>query len=123
MSQVHNKFKVFSGKLAQDKSIGSLANEIETFVRESKIAPKSIGAEYLEKAGRLLVTLGYRDDQTPETVKINCVPIGKIDSGADFSKIENAMMQAAADQKNIICHELFITDDDEFFMVFMSQQE
>jgi hypothetical protein len=121
MNQVHDKFKVFTGGLSEDGTISRLAGEVEKFVSESKITPKSIGAEYLEKAGRLILTLGYRDDEQPTPIKINCVPIGKVDISADFSNIESAMMKAAASQRNIICHELFITDNGDFFMVFMIQ--
>lgn len=60
--QVHGKFKVFAGPLHADDTISPLAEEVSRFVRESRAAAKSIGVEYLESAGRLIITLGYRDD-------------------------------------------------------------
>ena len=48
--QVHDKFKIFSGELASDGTIGKLADEVAAFAKKSKIAPKSIGVAYLEPA-------------------------------------------------------------------------
>jgi hypothetical protein len=121
--QVHSKFRVFAGRLQQDKTIGPLAAEIEAFVRNTQIAPKSIGVEYLESAQRLIITLGYRDDEPGYAVKINCVSLGRIDSFAsDFSALEAAMSQASQTQSNIICHELYVTEDHDLLMIFMTHQ-
>ena len=121
--QVHSKFKVFAGQLQADKTIGPLAGEIENFVRTSNIAPKSIGVEYIESAQRLIITLGYRDDEAGYPIKINCVSLGKIDSmGNDFSALEEAMSQASQTQNNIICHELYVTEDQDLLMIFMTHQ-
>lgn len=121
--QVHSKFKVFAGNLQPDKTIGPLADEVARFVADSKIAPKSIGVEYLESARRLIITLGYRDDEPGYPVKINCVSLGKIDSMAgDFSALEEAMMNASRGQSNIICHELYVTEDHDLLMIFMTHQ-
>ncbi|MEW6212457.1 MAG: hypothetical protein AB1631_29295 [Acidobacteriota bacterium] len=121
--QVHSKFKVFAGQLQQDKTIGPLADEIERFVSSTAIAPKSIGVEYLESAQRLIITLGYRDDEPGYGVKINCVSLGKIDSFAsDFSALESAMAGASQTQRNIICHELYVTEDHDLLMIFMTHQ-
>src|SRR5262245_4264295 len=120
-SQVHGKFKVFAGALDPDKSIGSLADDVAAFVREKKVAAKSIGIEYLESAGKLIVTLGYRDDEPAYPISLKCVSLGHVDTLAgDFAALENAMMQASQKQKNIICHELYVTEDREFLMVFMT---
>lgn len=123
MSQIHNRFKVFAGDPAEDHGIGNLGNQIEQFVEASKIAPKSIGVEYLEHSKRLIMTLGYADDQPAVLVRIACVNLGKVNTtDSDFSALEQAMMQEAEHQQNVICHELYITDEDEFFMVFMCQK-
>ena len=61
-TQVHDKFKIFTGKPAKDKTIGKLADEVAAFAKKSKVAAKGIGVEYLESGGQLLITLGYRDD-------------------------------------------------------------
>lgn len=121
MNQVHTKFKIFRGQLPVNKSIANLKAEIETFVRDNQITPKSIGVEYLENTQQLIMTLGYREDQPPYTVTIESIYIGRLENEVDISAIEQLMMQAADKERNIICHELYITDNQEFFMVFMLQ--
>lgn len=123
MSQVHNKFKVFAGDPAADHGIGNLGSQIEKFVEDAKIAPKSIGVEYLEHSKRLIMTLGYADDQPAISVRIACVNLGKVNTTSDdFAALEQSMMAEAERQEHVICHELYITDEDEFFMVFMCQK-
>ncbi len=122
-NQVHNKFKVFAGELAADNSIGALADEVAAFAGEAKIAAKSIGVEYLEAVKRLVITLGYRDDEEAYPIKLNCVPLGKIDAvSEDFSALETAMTDASSSFNNIICHELYVTGEGDFLMVFMTHQ-
>jgi hypothetical protein len=122
-NQVHNKFKVFAGELAADHSIGGLADEVAAFADEAKIAAKSIGVEFLESAKRLVITLGYRDDEEAYPIKLNCVSLGKIDAlSGDFSALEKAMTDASSKFNNIICHELYVTGGSDFLMVFMTHQ-
>ncbi len=123
LQQVHNKFKIFTGPLAADKTIGPLAAEISTFVAEHKVAAKSIGVEYLESAKKLIITLGYREGDEAYGVKVSTVSLGKIgglESG-DVTRLEAAMTAACQRIDNIICHELYITDDGDFLVVFMSR--
>ncbi|SRR5258708_1205349 len=119
--QVHQKFKVFVAELAPDNSIGALADEVAGFARNAKIAAKSIGVEYLESAKLLLITLGYRDDEPYYPIQLHCVSLGKIDAkGHDFIALEQAMGEAAEKYPNIICHELYLTAEQDFLMVFMT---
>lgn len=122
--QVHGKFKVFAGPLHEDNTIGPLAADISQFVSESNVAAKSIGVEYLESADRLIITLGYRDDEPGYPVKVSSVSLGKIDAlGDDFAQLEGEMQKAGAQFPNIICHELYITDEHDFMMIFMTHEE
>ncbi|MBX7219235.1 MAG: hypothetical protein K1Y36_04760 [Blastocatellia bacterium] len=120
--QVHGKFKVFAGKLEADRTIGPLAGEIAKFAADAKIAAKSIGVEYLESAQRLIITIGYRDDEPGYPVAVHCTSLGTVTDvdTNDFSKLEQAMADAAAQIHNIICHELYVTEDHEFLMVFLT---
>ena len=124
LQQVHNKFKIFTGALAADKTIGALADQITSFVAEHKVAAKSIGVEYLESAKKLIISLGYREgDAEAYGVKVVTVSLGKIggiESG-DVSRLEAAMTDACQKIENIICHELYITEDGDFLVVFMSR--
>jgi len=122
-SQVHNKFKIFAGELDADKQLGKLAEEVAAFARRQKIAAKSIGVEYLESAKRLIITLGYRDDEDSYQIKLYAVSLGKLNvTSTDFSALEQAMAAASARLNNIICHELYVTDDNDFLMVFMTHE-
>jgi hypothetical protein len=122
--QVHHKFKVFAGALQPDNSLGSLADEISRFVSSSNIAAKSIGVEYLEAADSLILSLGYRDDEEGYPVKLSSVSLGKVDTAAgDFEALERKMSEASAGLSNIICHELYVTDEHEMLMVFMTHEK
>ncbi len=126
LKQIHNKFKIFTGALAADKTIGALADQITSFAAEHKIAAKSIGVEYLESAKKLIITLGYREagaDVETYGIKVNTVSLGKINGleSGDVSRLEAAMTDACEKIDNIICHELYITDDGDFLVVFMSR--
>jgi hypothetical protein len=122
-AQVHDKFKVFTGKPAPDKTIGALADDVAAFAKKAGIAAKSIGVEYLESAGRLLITLGYRDDEAHYPIKLHAIPLGKIDAMAtDFTDLEKKLAEASGRYRNIICHELYVTGDRDFVMVLMTHE-
>ena len=121
--QVHGKFKVFAGPLGEDNTIGALAEEVARFVRESGAAAKSIGVEYLESADRLVVTLGYRDDEEGYPVRLSSVSLGRAEAvGSDFADLERRMADASAQFHNIICHELYVTEEHDFMMIFMTHE-
>ena len=123
LAQVHNKFKIFTGALAADKTIGPLAEQISAFVAERKIAAKSIGVEYLESAKKLIITLGYSENEDTYPVKVSTVSLGKIGGleTGDVSRLEAAMSDACTAFDGIICHELYITDEGDFLVVFLSR--
>lgn len=121
-NQTHGKFKVFAGKLDANNGLGELADQVSSFAAENKIAAKSIGVEYLESAESLIITLGYRDDEESYPIKLETVSLGKVDIGSDFSALEQKMSEASQTVNNIICHELFVTEDKDFLMVFMTHQ-
>jgi hypothetical protein len=122
-SQTHGKFKVFAGKLGADNNLGELADQVSTFASANRIAAKSIGVEYLESAESLIITLGYRDDEEHYPIRLETVSLGQMSElGQDFSALEQKMSEASRSVENIICHELFVTDDKDFLMVFMTHQ-
>ena len=120
-AQVHDKFKVFVGELTPDNSLGKLADAVAAF--GAKVAAKSIGVEFVESANKVVITLGYRDDEKPYPIRLHTVPLGKIDlMASDFSKLEKAMADASGKVQNIICHELFLTTNKDFFLVLMTHE-
>ena len=121
--QAHEKFKVFVGSLDPDKSLGKLAREVAAFAGSAKIAAKSIGVEYLESLKKVVITLGYRDDEAGYPIELHSVPLGKIHvQGDDFSALESAMAAAGKKYPNIICHELYVTGEQDFVLVLMTHK-
>jgi hypothetical protein len=122
-TQAHGRFKAFTGTLQADRSLGALGDQIAAWAGEAKAAPKSIGVEYLEASKRLVLTVGYRDDEPGYPVKLTSVSLGRISKldAEDLAGLESKMEGAAARLSDVICHELFITEDDEFLMVFMTR--
>lgn len=122
-NQEHDKFKVFAGKLDDNNNLGELANQVSAFAADNKIAAKSIGVEYLESAESVIITLGYRNDEEHYPIKLETVNLGKITNvGQDFSALEQKMSEVSQKFSQIICHELFVTEDKDFLMVFMTHQ-
>jgi hypothetical protein len=67
--------------------------------------------------------LGYRDDEDYYPIKLETVNLGKMsDIGGDFSALEAKMSEAGASVNQVICHELYVTEDKDFLMVFMTHQ-
>ncbi|MFO0759165.1 MAG: hypothetical protein U0359_21915 [Byssovorax sp.] len=121
-AQIHNKFKIFTGSPAADDTLGPLAAEVAAFVREHKVSAKSIGVEYLESSKKLVLSLGYRNDGDYHPVKLTTAKVGNIGElgNADTTRLEEAMAKASAAVTDIICHELYITDEGDLLMVLMS---
>lgn len=116
-SQLHTKFKIFTGEL-NGTALGAVGAEIESFAKG--VAAKSIGVEYLESERRLVISLGYRDDEAAYGIKLHVESLGTWD-GKQTTVLESAMSQATARLSNILCHELFVTEKGEFCMVVMTQ--
>jgi hypothetical protein len=120
-AQIHHRFKVFTGDAGADGGLASLAPEVERFVQDRGVAAKSIGVEFLESARKLVLTLGYRDDEPGYAVRLTSRSVGKVDAMEDLSGLEARMAEAAGDLHGVLCHELFVTDEGEFVMVFMAR--
>jgi hypothetical protein len=124
-TQVHSKFKLFAGSLGPGGALGKLGTDIEEFAKKSKAASKSIGVEYLEHEKRVVISLGYRDDEASYPIKLVSVSLGKLESleGDELARLEKKMTAAAAKVPGIICHELLVTEEREFVMVLLTHPE
>ncbi len=121
--QVHDRFKVFMGPLALDRTLGPLADEVAAFAAREGVAAKSIGVEFLEGLGQVVVSLGYSTSEAPYPIRLHTTLLGKIDVfGKDFTALEAAMGAAAAEKNNIICHELYLTGSGDIFLVVMTHE-
>lgn len=117
-AQVHHQFKVFTGAGADVAELGA---QVERFVQERQVAAKSIGVEFLEGAEKLVLTLGYRDDEPAYAVRITSRSLGVVDELEDLSGLEARMGEAAGTLAGVLCHELYVTGSGEFVMVFMAK--
>ncbi|HEU4556242.1 MAG TPA: hypothetical protein VFS20_00285 [Longimicrobium sp.] len=120
IAQVHDRFKVFTGTPGNGE-LGPLAGQVEQFVRDNRVAAKSIGVEFLERAQKLVLTLGYREDEPGYEVRLTSRSLGTVDGLDDLSELEQRMAAVAGELHGVLCHELFVTDRDEFVMVFMAR--
>lgn len=123
--QVHSKFKVFIPEAGIDhkEAMRRLNGMVESWSKDGKYAPKSVGIEFLEGEKRLVLSIGYRDADAEVTgypVALTSVSLGKPRLFPDA--IEEAMSKAATDVPNVICHEFFVTGDGEFVMVLLSHK-
>ncbi|MDB4955416.1 MAG: hypothetical protein JWO36_2985 [Myxococcales bacterium] len=120
--QVHTKFKLFTGALDKSGNIGPLAADVAAWAKGAKAAPKSIGVEFVESSKKLILSVGYRDDEKPYGIKLTSAKVGSVGKldAAELTKLEKAMGDAATKHKNVICHELYVTDANELFIVVMA---
>jgi hypothetical protein len=119
-AQVHSKFKVFIPEegIAYEEAMRRLGNMVASWSSDGKVAPKSVGVEYLEAEKRLVLSVGYRDDEPGYPVSLVSISLGKPALFPDA--IEAAMGTAAEGVENVICHEFFVTEKGEFVMVLMA---
>jgi hypothetical protein len=120
--QVHTKFKLFAGTLDAGGTLGKIAGEVAAWAKSAKVAPKSIGIEFLEKSHKVILSVGYRDDEAAYGIELKSTKIAKIGAldAANLASLEKAMGDAAAKDQRVICHELYVTDSDDMFVVTMS---
>lgn len=119
--QVHHRFRVFSGKVDSDGGIQAVADEVARFVAQTNVSARSIGVEFLESEGQVLLTLGYRDDDAGFAVEVKTVALGQVKAldAANFRSLEAAMERASAKFANVICHAEYVLGDGTFNMVFL----
>ena len=121
-AQVHDRFKLFAGTLDADGHPGALAASVAKWAAAASVAPKSIGIEFVESTKQLILSVGYRDDEPGYAVTLASTKIGKLgalDPG-ELERLEAALATAAASARNVICHELYVTDANELYVVTMS---
>lgn len=121
-AQVHNRFKVFTAPANSLDAVAPLFRRIEEFVAAERIAPKSIGVEFLEASRALVLTLGYRADEPAYPVRFTAVSLGHLGelTEATLAGLEQRMGEEAGQVSHVICHELFVTHEREFVMIFLS---
>lgn len=67
------------------------------------------------------MSIGYRDDEH-YPVTLQTAKVGKLDANLIFDQNEADIANAVKSIERIICHELFITENDELHMIFMCKK-
>ena len=117
--QVHHHFKVFAGD-----AFDALAVQVRAWAAGGEAAPKSIGIEFVEAANKLLLSVGYRNDEPGYPVRLEAVSLGTLGTldEASLAGIGAKMAEASRNFDRVICHELYVTGGQEVRMVFMVQE-
>jgi hypothetical protein len=121
MNQEHDRIKLFVMDYNGTEDFSKVMNEAGTWVATNKIAPKSIGIAYVDKDKKLVLSMGYRNDETPYLVQLSATSVGKIDFNSDLSQYEDIISDAMAASDSVVCHEMFITEDDVLHVILMSK--
>lgn len=112
----HSEFKIFKGRLEE---FAAIKQNIEAFVASGNISARSIGIEFIEHAKEIFISLGYSKEGPFAPVTLELIDFGKVDLN-NTEALEQMMTSEAQKQQNVICHELCITDNGSFMMIFMS---
>jgi len=67
------------------------------------------------------MSLGYRDDEHYPVI-LHTAKIGQLDPNLVFEQNEKDIAAAVKNIERIICHELFITENDDLHMIFMCKK-
>lgn len=118
--QEHAKLRIFVGRLDPSGELGRLANDVTDFA--STVAAKSIGVEALRSSGLLIVSLGYREDESPYAVTLEMRWLGDLDESAvpDEGRVERELLAASKTVGPILCHEVYSPDGQRFAAVFLT---
>jgi hypothetical protein len=119
-NQSHNKFKMFTAEYAKGIGLDLLLRKVEKWVADNKVAPKSIGIEFLEESKTLIMSIGYRQDEKYE-ISLTTALVGKLDIN-NLAGCEKEVEAAVSKLNTIICHELFVTDTGLLHMIFMCKK-
>lgn len=119
-SQVHSRFAIFVGTPSLTGIVpATLSLAVSDFAAQNKdVAIKSVGIEFVEGSKQLVLSLGYAEGQPGYPVRLQCVPIGKFDK-IDPAAIASAMEKAASGIGDVICHEFYVWENNEFFLVLL----
>ena len=117
------KFRIFSQATTSSSALTALLTQIEAYVTENNLAPKSISIQEAASNNTIYATLGYRDDQGAQRVRFEIRELGTIERlGGNLEQLQLAVSQASNSiGSGIVCQDLCTTPTGEFVMVWMVQ--
>jgi len=122
-AQVHDKFKLFTGVLDDAGHIKDVAALVHEWAKKDKIAVKSVGAAVA--AGKLMLTIGYRDDEEPYEIELHSSKIGRV---GELDKDEQQRFTRAIESGGInwppvLGHTLYMTKQGDLYLIVLSLVE
>jgi hypothetical protein len=116
-AQVHDRFKLFVGELDEAGHVSKLAKSIHEWVAKDKVAVKSVGAAVA--MGKLVLTIGFRDDEPTYEIVLHSSKIGRIGplDADEASRFNRAIESAGMNWRPVISHALYVTNNDLYLVV------
>jgi len=122
-AQVHDRFKLFIGALDDAGHITDLANVIREWVAKDKVAVKSVGAAVSN--GKLMLTIGFRDDEPTYEVELHSSKIGRVGAldADEISRFTRAIESGGMNWPPVIGHSLYVTKNNDLYLAMLSLVE
>ena len=137
-TQEHDKFKFFLAPCASVADLKKLFKKVEKWVKESKVAPKSIGIMCNQElfdcksetgAQATLMSLGFKDKvKIPYEVTLTIAEAGDLIQRSIEENIvidlDNTLISSGKNSppiNKILCHELLFFDN-KIHVIFMSKK-
>jgi hypothetical protein len=122
-AQVHDRFKLFIGTLDDAGHVTDLANVIHEWVAKDKVAVKSVGAAVSN--GKLMLTIGFRDDEPTYEVALHSSKIGRVGAldADETSRFTRAIESGGMNWPPVIGHSLYVTKNNDLYLAVLSLVE
>jgi hypothetical protein len=122
-AQVHDKFKLFVGEPDDAGHVNQLAKSVHEWVAKDKVAVKSVGAAVA--MGKLILTIGYRDDEPTYEVVLHSSKIGRVGplDADEINRFNRAIEAGGMNWPPMIDHTLYVTKEKELYLVVLSLVE
>jgi hypothetical protein len=122
-AQVHYLFKLFVGLLDDAGHITEVAKQVHDWVAKDKVAVKSVGTAVAK--GKLMMTIGYRDDEEPYEIALHSSKIGRVGplDGDEMTRFTRAVDSGGMNWPPVLGHSLYVTKDGDLYLVVLSLVE
>lgn len=113
----HSNFKLF----VEDFKDGNFPmNRVKDFINGEGVVPKSIGIEFLESSSKVIISVGHEiENGINSEHELTLVNLGNLDVN-NLEALESTMNQEASKLNGIICHEFFVSKENEVYSLFLA---
>ena len=118
---IHENFKAFALSFENGKFSTADKKQILKFTDQPEIFAHSVGAQYVNSTGKVVMTIGYTTKKKGKAKKytLTVKKLGQF----QFGLLEAALTKTASKLEKIICHELIVTADDTAYAIFLHEHE